>query len=285
MNEANSSIFESFLEVMPLVNDFFSNDVAIGVTDREKYIFYKAGKQIDLKIQTGMLLKPGSAVVKAIEEGKRIVMRGDKSIFGLAYIAKAIPLFDHLNNVIGAAVVAESVNTQEAVREMAASLSQAISHLASTSEEISAQSAEIAAVSRNLKAVSLESLSRVKETSQVLEIIRNISNQTNLLGLNAAIEAARVGDQGRGFGVVAGEIRKLADNTAQSIKQISQIINAVQADSEHNEQQLGYVENMVSQIDDAIAHVAGTIQQTNAMATNLNNLADSLSGEEIEHSY
>ena len=118
---------------------------------------------------------------------------------------------------------------KDIIRGQVDNLSVSIEHAASTVEQLTASSQQVAAISQTLADEAREGLKQVKVTTDVLDFISRIANQTNLLGLNAAIEAARAGEHGRGFSVVAGEVRKLAEDSKRSANEIKNILNKFNA--------------------------------------------------------
>lgn len=104
---------------------------------------------------------------------------------------------------------------------------------------------EISALSRNTHESINILTDRSKEISNVLSVITEIASQTNLLALNAAIEAAQAGEAGRGFAIIAEEIRKLADDSKNSTLEIENVIGAIKSDTQQTAQVISAMDQKV----------------------------------------
>lgn len=100
---------------------------------------------------------------------------------------------------------------------------------------------------------------RVGEIGDIVTVIKDIADQTNLLALNAAIEAARAGEQGRGFAVVADEVRKLAERTIKATAEISEKISAVQVESQQTTRSMEDASGQVTKATDYIREVGESL--------------------------
>ncbi|KTC13031.1 chemotaxis protein [Pseudomonas marginalis ICMP 9505] len=171
-----------------------------------------------------------------------------------------------------------------AVNEMSAAVEEVAGNAASTSDLTSLSStaaiagrnqvnetvAAINVMVANVQSTSVEVqalASMATDISKVLDVIRGIAEQTNLLALNAAIEAARAGEAGRGFAVVADEVRALAHRTQKSTQEIEQMVDSIQAGTG----------NAVSSMSQTSIQAAQTLEMANGAGKVLSEITDSLS--------
>lgn len=165
-------------------------------------------------------------------------------------------------------ILSESAfSMSSAVEEMTVGIGQIANHakeaqlVASQSGELSEKGGnvilnaanEMAKIAESVK-ISSEAIKQLGEESQnistIVNVIKEIADQTNLLALNAAIEAARAGEQGRGFAVVADEVRGLAGRTSKSTQEITAMINNIQSGAQRA---VSTMEFGVSQVDNGVA--------------------------------
>lgn len=231
MEVKDEELMEALKKVFFILPDLFTADLAIAITDTKEFLLIKQGKTFELKINEGMKIVPGGASEKAIQTRQKQSAKYPKEVFGAPIIASAIPVINNYsNNVIGTITYGVSCEKEEEIFHMVGELNSFSEILLSASGQLLESTHKVSKKGQDISKVIDETQNGLKKMDEVLNYIRSVADTTNLLGLNAAIESARAGEHGKGFSVVAGEIRKLAQGSKASAGEITQTLMKVKED-------------------------------------------------------
>nr|WP_051569193.1 methyl-accepting chemotaxis protein [Alkaliphilus transvaalensis] len=271
-----SNLLHSFVQIADQLTELHVNDLSVAICDQEKYVKYVPGKKLIFPVKVGEIVNENTVIYKAMKTKKRVVQQMGKELFGFPYIAVAIPIIDD-GRVVGGVCFLESVERQDRLFQMSDSLFEEISHLNASTQEIAASSEGLLEIGTGLSDLADKVLEHTKTSEEITNIVKKISNQTNLLGLNAAIEASRIGELGKGFNVVAEEIRKLASSTKESIERIESIVGGLKITSQHMATEVDSIEQAAKQQSTSINQIRETAQTIHSLIEVLRKEAEELS--------
>lgn len=270
------AIAQAFNNFAPVIANMFPEGSFMYMTDLEKIAYRQSSTKFDMPdLKIGDLIKEGRVAYSAIRTKKLAVQELDASVHGVPVIIMSNPCFDEddSNSVVATLNIALPKTTAVKLRTVSTNLDKGLGEIAAVLQQLAASASQITTNEQELHGNVKEIFSLSEEINQVLGFIKQIADETKMLGLNAAIEAARAGDAGRGFGVVAEEIRKLSDQSKDTVVQIrhltDNIKNKLTETTNNSELTLRSSEEQAA----ATQEITASIEEITSMAEELERMA------------
>ncbi|KGR87005.1 methyl-accepting chemotaxis protein [Lysinibacillus odysseyi] len=267
-------VIHAFVKIAPLLNELIHDDITVGIYDTEKLIINIPGKTFSLNVSPGDPLVEGDIVTNAIKTNRPLSATLPKELFGFPLIARALPLHDDQGRVIGGVGIGTSLEKANKLFEMAESFSAIVEQTAASIEDISESVTRLADRVTDVTGQMKDVSASANQIGEISSVVKGISDQSNLLGLNAAIEAARAGEVGKGFSVVADEIRKLATNSKENVNQINDITKNIHGLLITLNEAFGEIDSLTETQSGSIQEFSATIQEISTKAQELAQLAE-----------
>lgn len=260
-----------FNYLIPYMQNFFDDEIAFTMSDTEKFLKVVNSQNINMSASPGDPLRPGGAAYECIKAKDIVSLIVSKEVFGVEIKATGIPVKDKTNKIIGSIVLVKSLKKHYEISNLSNTLSNDLKIISEGSNKIAIGINNAVQASDKIILEVKEAESNTKDTDNILNFIKGIASQTNMLGLNAAIEASHAGEQGKGFSVLAQEIRKMSNSSNKSINEINLILKKIRTSvtnisgsalitSDSFKDQLVQIKEITSSIKD-ISSTAQTLKQ------------------------
>ncbi|WP_434749112.1 methyl-accepting chemotaxis protein [Paenibacillus amylolyticus] len=252
-------------------------DIMIAVNDTKQVRYYSPSNDLDLG------LKPGDPIVledptirQALIHGETSSYRIDAQHYGTPINTASTPIRDEEGNIVGIFAIAHSLKNEEKLGHFNEVIGGISGKLTDMVQTVAAQAEQLTASSTQILDNARLAVQNSGEVNKVAGFIREISEQTNLLGLNAAIEAARAGEAGAGFGVVASEVRKLSTGTKEATVNIERSLKDVQTSIRQMEQEITSIAQSSNEQAELVTEFSEIIDHLNATSQDLKMFIESM---------
>lgn len=269
----SDTIINSLMEVLPLMKDIVQEDMAFGISDKKKFLAFIPAENLGIHINVGEDIQPGDPIINVLKTGKTFSGVMPKEIFGVPFIAGVYPLRDSSGQIIGTVSYGKSLENQTKIESAAEAIFESLQQTNSSVEEIAEGSQKLASTINRVLSFTKTTDQKIQETDYILSSIQDIASQSNLLALNAAIEAARAGDAGRGFSVVADEMRKLSQISSESAKKVSKTLLEITKSMEEITKEINNTSVIADSQAAATQEITATLEEITSSSEILTNLS------------
>lgn len=246
---------------VPLIQQLFPLDCAVAVSDGRRFLAVVAGRTVDPDISPGDEIPAEDVNPEVMRTGLMQSAVLSAEAYGVPMRSIVVPIKNPQGKVVGTLDIGIDLSVQVELQDIADRIRDFFNQITQNSEQLSDMACQLSSAQQELQEITTQATGHLKKTNSILDLIQSLAGQANLLGINAAIEAARSGDHGRGFAVVADEIRNMSNRTAKSadeinsiLKEFSQFISKVTEFVDHNERRASELaaasEEMTSTLED-----------------------------------
>ncbi len=223
------------IEAAILASEFIRDtnvlDCNVIVCNKEaRILHFVQARSFEGDFKVGEIASAG--LVRDVLSGRKTLKRIiPETAYGVKLKAIVVPIFEEDGSLSGIVGTATNLEAQDTLYTASQSIAATSQEIAATTQELSASAFSLAESLMNVRAAIEKVKEEIFRTDEILKFVNEVADNSNLLGLNAAIEAARAGEQGTGFSVVADKIRKMAENSSESVKDIRKIVQAIQKET------------------------------------------------------
>ena len=270
-------VLQIMAKIMPYIPGFFDReeDVSAGLVNREIFLINQPSKSLPLKEQYGDKI-PKGGLSEAIEAGRSVVREIPASVYGVPFRSYSVPLKDDSGRVVGAISVGRNLKRSEKVKSVSQELADFLGQSNEAIQTLTEDAQNVVASNEDIAELSKKASIGAESSSKIIKLIKDISLQTNLLGINAAVEAARAGSAGLGFRVVAEEIQRLSHSVSDSVTQIEDFLKLMTSSINEISTKITASNTLLQSQTAALEEIAHSLRELNTIGEQVRELADQL---------
>ncbi|MHC1721471.1 MAG: methyl-accepting chemotaxis protein [Clostridiaceae bacterium] len=265
----NVEVLNAFKTLAPYLPEFFNEDIIITISEGNVFTYVSGAETLGVTGKVGDIINPKGADYDAVRTKMIVRKKIDKEYSGKEIESISIPIVNENNVAIGCIAVVKSLERQHEISNLSEALSKALNRISDMTDAIAGSSKQVSELNAMILDRIEDTNRQTKDTDEIIGFVKNIAKQTNLLGLNASIEASRAGDYGRGFNIVAKEIRKLSASSTDNLKKIEDILKNMQVS-------ISSLTEKINDANDDFQKQAEEFQQVNELMEELSEDAEFL---------
>ncbi len=271
----------AFKDFAPMIANMFPEGSYLCITDRRKYTCCQDSEKWTIPdVYPGLPLEKASPATQEIinevfQTRQPSSLEFESAITGIPIMVMSYPLKDENNTstITGTFNITIPKNNAGKLRKLSGTSTQALGEISTVAEELAVSAAEINENEGKLNDRINKIDNLINEIVLILDFIKKVAEETKMLGLNAAIEAARAGDAGHGFGVVAEEIRRLSDDSKNTVMRIKNLIDLIHVEISETKDASQMIVNSTQEQAAANQELTAGIEEISSMVEELNHIA------------